>query len=483
MIEPTLLLNFTGVRVDIKRLERVTQQLSQRNLLRVAEIYKLVGHPFKLGSPKDLVTVLFNELGLPVTKRSKVTGQPSTDQEVLEELQSHHPVVPLIKKWRVESKLVTAYSTKIPRSVELNGRIYPAFHSIGSVSGRLTSSAAESSDGEDYGTNFQNVASIPFDMEQLTALKVPEGIDVVSLSRKSLEEVIACGCTLSKMGEPGVVMVPISEETDVRTSFLPLDGWVWMKVDFSQVEYRIMASLAGEESLVEGFKRGVDYHTQTASIMFNKPIDQVTKSDRQNGKILNFGLSYGMSPKSLAKRTGMSEAEAVEKYQIFFNKTPKLVAFTAGVKSFVKNNGYIKTFFGRVRHFDLDSIPFQNRESVLRASFNTVIQGTAADILKIATVRVAKAIKPYRSVARVLLSVHDELDLEVRKEEVDEVAAVIKRAMEIPVPEEWAPIVVDIKVGPSWSDKHLVNYEVKKPLQVVPFSSWKDIFEQLKRAG
>jgi len=437
MIAPTLCLNFAGIRIDVPLLQAIAAQLNTINAARLKTIHQLASHEFSPASSKQLSSVLFSQLGLPVQKRSKKTGAPSTDAETLEALSSLHPIVSLVAQWRSETKLVTSYAEKIPNSVEDNGKIYASFRSLGSVSGRLTSSSLEAHDRVKYGLNFQNIANKVVEIQYNGALK----------------------------------------SVDVRRAFIPVDeSMLWLKVDFSQVEYRIMASLAGEAVLIDGFKRGVDYHTQTASVFLGKPLEEITKEERDKGKTFNFALSYGMAVYTMAKRLGVPEAEAQLKYNQFFERTPKLLAFIEGCKEYVREHHLIRTFFGRIRYLDLDMIPPQKKEAFLRKAFNTMIQGTAADVLKIATVRVHKAIKKFGLECQLLLTEHDELDFQIKKAIFDEAAATIKQAMEIPVPKEWAPITVDIEAGPSWSSLQLGKYEVKNPLPQEEFSGWGKLF-------
>jgi len=247
-----LKMNNTGCPLDRDLLARATAKLSMSNALTEREIYDEVGHPFKINSTKELPGVLFGELGLPVIKRSKKTQAPSTDSEVMDILVEMNPIVRKIDTWRKDSRLVSGPLRRMQEAIEENGRIYPAFKSIGAKSGRLTSASCVTHFNEQVGINFQNI------------------------SKKAFEDSAAIAA-------------------DLRSSFIAPEGWTWIKGDFSQIEYRIMASMAKEQVLIDGFRNGVDYHSNTASKFLLKSIDEITKEDRAKGKVFNFGLSYGMT--------------------------------------------------------------------------------------------------------------------------------------------------------------------------------------------
>jgi len=474
MIPVIVKLNFTGVPIDTAMLQAASRIFAEQNVEREKAIFQIAGKKFSINSPKDVSAVLFGQFGLPVQKRSKKTGAPSTDAEVLEALENSHPIVPLIARWRIASKLSKTYTEKIPKSVESNGRIYPIFHSIGSVSGRLTSSSALSHDGEKYGMNFQNIALNTFEVNQKVPYIIPQGVIQADCVGKSPKELASLGCRVAASNEEGIP-IEVKYDADIRSAFKPSSGMEWLKADFSQIEYRVMASLAGEPALIEGFRQGIDYHSLTASVMLKKPIDEITKEERTLGKVLNFALSYGMAPATLAKRTGMSEAEAEQKYREYFDRVPLLSNFIVGCKEFARNNGYIRTFFGRTRYLPIGEVPPNKVDGVLRKAFNTMIQGTAADILKLVMVLTFRAIDKFGSDCKMTLTVHDELDFEIKPAIFDEAAAVIKQAMEIPVHPSWAPVVVDLERGSSWSPKELETYIVKNPLPAVKFEGWDKI--------
>ena len=294
----------------------------------------------------------------------------------------------------------------------------------------------------------------------------------------SAKEIQAKGCTVTNSTDSKAILIDVKFDADIRAAFIPPPGYKWCKADYSQIEYRVMASLSQEKSMIREFNAGTDFHIQTAAIMLGKDISEVTKEDRQLGKILNFGITYGMTAYTLAKKTGMSEAEAEEKYKEYFEKVPMLSQLIANAKAFARNYGYTKTFFNRRRYLRTKGLPPQIVGKILRKSFNTLIQGSAADILKIAMVRVATRIKQFGNDCKMLLTVHDELDFIIKEERLDEILAVIKLAMELETPDNWAKIVVDMEVGDSWSQFALKPYIVKNPLPKEPFIGWKGMLER-----
>jgi DNA polymerase-1 len=476
-------LNFTGVKIDVPMLAEAARLFEQQNNERQKAIDNLAGRPIKINSPPEVAKLFFHELGLPVKKRSRTTGKPSTDAETMRALKDMHPIVPLIAAWRIAKKLHSAYAVKIPNSVESNGRIYPLFTSIGTVSGRFKSASAQAHDGVKYGINFQNVALNTFESSHMVPWIVPQEVKGLDTNAGIFsDELEAMNCKLAKADDPQAVLIRVLYDTDVRRAFIPVEGHDWLKADFSQVEFRIMASLAGEDVLIDGFNRGVDYHTLTASIMLRKPLDTITKEERAIGKMLNFGLAYGMSPYTLALRTGMSEAEAQQKYEYYFSQVPKLAQFIASCKEFARNYGYVKTFFGRMRYLPIDNLPPRKVDAYLRRAFNTVIQGTAADILKIAMIRTFDAIEGMEGV-KGLLTVHDELDFEIRRDIYDDVAAKIKYAMEVPVPDGWAKIAVDLERGATWSGKDLQEFTPTTIIQPEKFTDWNSVVDWSKYAN
>lgn len=470
-------LNFTGLFVNTDLLKSASESFKLTIAAEQKAIYTLVGREFSISSPKECAALLFGELKLPVIKRSPKTGVPSTDADVLEVLASSHPVVPLIGSWRSHSRLLKAYTEKIPLSIESNGRIYPHFEHLAAVSGRLTSSSEEAHDFEKYGINFQNVALKQFELIHQLPYQNPAAIIRETLFDHPLtaDDILNYGLILTTPQDPTAIVLETLFTNDIRRAFIAPEGFDWLKADYNQIEYRVAASLSGEISLIDGYNRGVDFHTLTASVMFGILPEQVTKEQRAKGKVFNFGLIYGMTAYSLGKSLGISEAEAEQLYNDYFEKLPMIKKLVANAKEFTRQNGYTKTFFNRRRYLKVDGLPPQVVGKILRKAFNTLIQGTAADILKIAMVRLYHALKCFGPDVQMLLTVHDEMDFYVRKEIRDEAAATIKLAMEIPVHSSWAKIVADIEIGKSWSPLDLQKYNIINPLQPELFTGWNTI--------
>lgn len=262
---------------------------------------------------------------------------------------------------------------------------------------------------------------------------------------------------------------------DMRAAFIAPEGWTFVKADYSQIEYRVMACLSRDPYMCESFRKGIDFHTFTAHTMYEVPVEEVTPEQRDMGKVFNFGLSYGMTAKGLSWRLGCSEEEAERKIEAYFQKLPYLVGLINATKQRALREQMTSTFFGRRRPIVLDGIPQQARDQMLRRSFNTMIQGTAADFLKIAILRLnERVLQPYKGKVKFILTVHDEICLIVKNEVLEEVLLKVKQAMEIPTPPDWVPIVVSIGYGCNWSEETHTEY---KPENFVPdkFTSWGDV--------
>lgn len=415
------------------------------------EIYDLVDREFKINSSKELTKVLFGRqhikdsdfyenkdpesLNLPVVKKTE-TGNPSFDKEARDELRSIHPIVQKIEDYKSYSKLLSGYLEKLPNTL-IDGKVYCSYNSTGAVSGRITSSSMKTHD-----VNF-----------------------IMGLNLQNIPKVKECQ----------------GNKVDIRSSFICKEDQVFVKADYSQIEYRLIANLSGEESFIESFKSGVDYHSLAASLMFKIPVDQVTDELRAKGKIFNFGLSYGMSSYTLSKMIKSSEEDAAVMIREFFNKTPKVVRTIKYIQEYAKNNSQSKTYFGRLAKLRLNSksVKRNPREyaSELRKAYNILIQGTAADFLKISMVRVHHLINTpeYKGKAQLVMTVHDELDFTVDKSILDKFLVDLKIAMEIPVPDDWCPLKVDISYGKSWSSLDQKEVEVKAELE--KHFNWRSVLD------
>lgn len=435
LIDIIVRLNLTGAPVDKAMLERAISDFEEHTEVLYKEICDVAGKQIQLNSPRELGNFLFGPkadggLELPVIERSRKTGAPSTSKEVLAELADLHPVVEKIDSWRKDTRMLKAYLKKIPAGVDENNNIFTEFDPLGAVSGRFTSSSVIDHTGLCRGLNLQNIP-------------------------KHKKRAI-----------------------DMRAAFVAPEGWTFVKADYSQIEYRVMACLSRDPYMCESFRNGIDFHTFTAHTMYGVPVEEVTKEQRDMGKVFNFGLSYGMTAKGLSWRLGCSEEEAERKIEEYFSKLPYLVGLINATKQRALAEQMTSTFFGRRRPLALDGVPQQARDQLLRRSFNTMIQGTAADFLKIALLRVEeRVLRKYKGSVKFILTVHDELDFLVKNDVLDEVLLAIKLAMEVPTPDDWVPLVVDVEYGANWSEETHTLFEPEN-FERERFSSWGEVLPQ-----
>ncbi|HJU46717.1 MAG TPA: DNA polymerase, partial [Gaiellaceae bacterium] len=355
------------------------------------EIFAAVGHQFTIGSPKQLGDILFVELQLPKGKRTK-TGY-STDASVLEELVGVHPVIQPILDWRIYTKLRSTYVEALPTLIADDGRLHTTFHQAVASTGRLSSSDP----------NLQNIP-----------IRTP-------LGRRIRRAFVAA-----------------SPET------------VLIAADYSQIELRIIAHVSGDEHLKAAFLRQADIHRETAARVLKKPAEEITADERSIAKMVNFGLAYGMSDFGLSSRAGISRQEAQEFINEYFAAYSGISYYMLHIKETARRQGSVSTLLGRRRQIpELHAANAALRGAGERMAINMPIQGTAADIQKIAMIRVADRLKEGGFGARLLLTVHDELLLEVPKDEVDRLIPVLRETMEGALPLD-VPLTVDVKVGTDW---------------------------------
>ncbi|MFT5432074.1 MAG: DNA polymerase-1 [Myxococcota bacterium] len=385
----------TGIRVDPKVLNELSVRFGA--VVKEAEkaCHEYAGAPFNMGSPKQLADVLFNKLELPVTKKTK-TG-PSTDASVLEELEGKHPIIEAIHRWREMSKLKSTYTDVLPGLINpKTGRIHTIFRQAVAATGRLSS----------FDPNLQNIP-----------IRTEEG-------------------------------------RRIRDAFVPAEGCVLMSADYSQVELRILAHLCGDPGLQKAFRDKVDIHRRTASEVLGIVEDEVTYEQRSAAKAINFGLMYGMGAFRLARDLKITRPEAQTYIDRYFERFSSVKAFMDGTIESGRELGYVTTMLGRRRYVpELRSKNFNRRAGAERAAINTPVQGTAADIIKLAMLRVDRVLKQNKSGARMLLQVHDELVFDVPTGEADEVSSVIKQEMESVVSLD-VPLVVEIAHGNNWNEAH-----------------------------
>ncbi|MCC7366451.1 MAG: DNA polymerase I [Dehalococcoidia bacterium] len=383
-----------GVAIDISVLRELASQMSGDITRSEREIYALVGHEFNIGSPQQLSDVLFKELGLP--KSRKTTQGYSTDQRALEALRPVSPIIDLIFEYRGLTKLKSTYLDALPMTVGEDGRIHTDFQQTVAATGRLSST----------NPNLQNI--------------------------------------------------PVRTDTgrDIRRAFVASgfrDAW-FVAVDYSQIELRVLAHVTGDRGLIDAFLADQDIHRATAATVYGVQPEDVTRQMRDTAKMVNFGIAYGMGEFGLASRTGMSREDADAFIRSYFANFPGIADWQTKTLQFTKEKGYAETVFGRRRYLPaIHSSNFQVRSAAEREAINMPIQGTAADIIKVAMIRVDAEMRARELASRMILQVHDELIFECPAEEVDAVKELATRIM--PASLEMAvPLKVDVKQGRNWGE-------------------------------
>jgi DNA polymerase-1 len=381
----------TGIALDRAALAELEREFAAEIARLEGEIYAAVGHEFTIGSPKQLGDILFVELGLPKGRKTK-TGY-STDASVLEELRGVHPVVDPILEWRIYTKLRSTYVEALPHLIGPDGRLHTLFHQAVAATGRLSSSDP----------NLQNIP-----------IRTP-------LGRRIRHAFVA--------GSPDTTLVA---------------------ADYSQIELRILAHVSGDAHLADAFAREADIHRETAARVLRKEPADVTADERSMAKMVNFGLAYGMSDFGLSSRAGISRQDAQEFINSYFAAYGGISRYMLHIRETAREQGYVATLLGRKRRIpELEARNPSLRAAGERMAINMPIQGTAADIVKIAMIRLDQALREGGFRARLLLSVHDELLLEAPRDEVDRLVPVLRETMEGALPLSVA-LTVDAKVGDSW---------------------------------
>ncbi|MBO6087650.1 DNA polymerase I, partial [bacterium] len=390
-------MEYTGVTIDKEYLKELTASMDEKLSQIEGKIFELSGCPFNLNSPKQVGEVLFVKMGLKSKKkRGKATF--STSAEVLEELSEEHEIAKLILDYRKYAKLKSTYTEALPALVSgKDGRIHCSFNQTVAVTGRLSSS----------NPNLQNIPA-----------RTEEG-------------------------------------NKIRNAFVPKDkeNGLILSADYSQIELRLLAHITQDKNLMEAFNSGVDVHTQTASKVFDVPVEEVTKDMRRKSKAVNFGIIYGQSKYGLAKAIGISNAEAEEFINKYFATYPRVKAYMDGTILEVQKKGYVETIFGRKRYLEteLSSSNAMIREFGKRAAINQPMQGTAADLMKIAMIDFHNKLKENKLKSKMIIQVHDEIVAEVYKPELEKVKSLVKEAMELNQPLS-VPLVVDINIGETWKE-------------------------------
>jgi DNA polymerase-1 len=378
-----------GIELDIAVLKRFGEQLEQRIGELKEQVYEHAGEEFNLGSPAQLGQILFGRLALPSAGLKKGKTGISTAADVLEKLRDAHPVIPLIMEYRELDKLKNTYVDALPGMVKADGRVHTSFNQTGAATGRLSS------------TN-PNLQNIP---------------------------------VRTQLGR------------EIRAAFVAPEGRVLVAADYSQIELRIAAALAGDEAMIRTFREGIDLHQQTAAELFGVPLEEVTKDQRSASKTINFGVLYGMSAHGLSVATGMDGKAAAGFIDRYFEVRPKLKAYIDATKQFAHEHEYTATLFGRRRACpEIKSSNFQIRSGAERVAVNVPIQGTAADIYKLAMIRVAEKLDDD---CPLLLQIHDELIVEAPAAKAEAVERLLRAEMSS-VLDVGVPLAVDTAVGTNW---------------------------------
>ena len=381
-----------GIRVDGEALHQYGKKLRTRIEELTAEIHAMAGEEFNINSPKKLGEILFEKLGLKNGKKTK-TGY-STSAEVLEKLTHAHPIIPRILEYRQLTKLNSTYAEGLAGYIRADGRIHGKFHQTVTVTGRISSADP----------NLQNIPT----------------------------------------------RMPLGRE--IRKVFIPEEGSVFVDADYSQIELRVLAHMSGDAALIAAYQADEDIHAITASQVFDVPLDQVDSTLRRKAKAVNFGIVYGISSFGLGQDLDISRKEAEGYIEKYFATYGKVKEFLDRTVEDAKKNGYTVTMFGRRRPIpELASSNFMTRSFGERAAMNAPVQGTAADIIKIAMVRVNRRLKEEHLQSKLVLQIHDELIIETKKEEVEIVQKLLVEEM-MHAAELSVPLLVDANVGNSWYD-------------------------------
>jgi len=383
-----------GIRVDSELLAAMAGRLAA-DMDRIGEeIYSLAGHRFNINSPKQLGDVLFNKMGLPRPLKYGKGKVISTAQDVLEELAVHNDVPRKVLEYRQLAKLKSNYADSLPQLCDVEGRVHTTFNQVGTATGRLSS------------TN-PNLQNIPIKTE---------------LGR------------------------------EIRAAFIAASGCVLLSADYSQIELRLLAHFSGDPLLVRAYQTGEDIHTLTAAEVFGVPAETMSKETRNRAKAVNFGIVYGISPFGLAAQLGIDQHEARLYIETYFARYQGVRAYIDRMLDDTRREQMVRTMFGRIRPIpDIHSRNANQRGFAERTAINTPLQGTAADLIKLAMIRINRRLTEEKLATRMTLQVHDELVFDVPHAEVDTVRTLVQREMEH-VAELSVPLVADIGVGPNWRD-------------------------------
>ncbi|RKZ28753.1 DNA polymerase I, partial [bacterium] len=389
-------MEMTGIRLDTERLDEIGElaRNEMENMRR--KIYEIAGEEFNIDSPKQLSHILFEKLAIPPKRKTK-TGY-STDAEVMEQLANDgYEIADYIVKYREMSKLLSTYIDALPKMINPHTkRIHTTFNQTVAATGRLSSSSP----------NLQNIPA---------------------------------------RGELG---------SQIRECFVPRDGWLMLSADYSQVELRLMAHFSQDPNLLKAFEQGLDIHSYTASLITGLPLDSINPQLRRMAKTVNFGIMYGLGPHGLSQQLKITHEEAAAFIDNYFQRYPKVKDYVERTIELAEKNGYVETIMGRRRYFpEINSDSHQVKEAAKRAAINTPLQGSAADIIKVAMININRRFHSENFSAKMLLQVHDELVFEFPPDERDRLIDMVKYEMENVV-QLCVPLVVDVGVGKNWAEAH-----------------------------
>ncbi len=408
LIEVLAELEFNGIRLDVPLLRRLSADMTRQLADIEQEIYRLAGHPFNIASPKQLRLVLFQELDLPAQRKTGISREASTDQETLERLAVlGHELPTKILEHRQIAKLKGTYVDALPDLINpATGRVHASFNQTVAATGRLSSS------------------------------------------------------------DPNLQNIPVRSEQgrQIRQAFLPDEGWLLLTADYSQIELRLLAHFCEDSELRRAFAEDRDIHASVAAQLFGVAEPDITSAMRRMAKMVNFGVIYGISAHGLAQRLGMSREEAARFIEAYFARYPKVQEYQTRLLEDCRRSGYVSTILGRRREIKgiRPHSTYQQRNQPEREAINMQIQGSAADLIKMAMLHIFRRLKREQRQARMLLQIHDELVFEVPPEEVDTVAALVGEEMTAALQEALrlqVPLKVDLAIGPNWLDVEEVAVE------------------------
>ena len=399
LVEVLAAMEREGIRLDVDFLNAMSKEMQVEIDAFQAKIFEIAGETFNLALPKQLGDILFDKLkiGGPKQKKTK-TGQYATGEEILSYLAKDNEIVRYILEWRQLVKLQNTYVDALPNQVnEKTGRVHTDYMQTVAATGRLSS-------------NNPNLQNIPIRTER---------------------------------------------GRQIRKAFIARDeNYTLLAADYSQIELRIIAALSGEENMIKAFQNGEDIHKSTASKVFNVPLEEVTKEQRSNAKTVNFGIIYGVSAFGLSNQTDLSRSESAELIEAYYKTYPKLRQYIQNQIDFAREEGYVQTVLGRRRYLkDINSANAMVRGGAERNAVNAPIQGSAADIIKIAMINIHKRLEKENWKSKMLLQVHDELVFDVHNSELEKIQPMIKEEMENAFKLD-VPLIVDLGLGKDWLEAH-----------------------------